>query len=294
MNMYGKKAAGLTTLAALFIILSLLAACSPFNRQAPGVETPGAPPAPGETAPQDQKLNLAVYYVKITANDAYLVREVHQVPATREVARAALEELINANPVTPGAARVLPPATKIRGINVRDGFATVDFSRDVLRANVGASGEALGIQSIVNTLTEFPEIQKVSFLVEGKMDQEARNWWGHVGLYTQPFDRDVSNVYEPAIWVTAPAPGQKVGSPLEVRGSARVFEATVNVRLSDSSGKVIAEESKTATKGAPERGDFVLSLPFHAPSPGSGRLEVFWRSPKDGKEMDKVTVPVTW
>lgn len=290
-----KKTAGVTVfIASLLVILSLLAACSPFGRQMPGEVTPGAPPARGETTPPEQKLNLAVYYVKMTTNDAYLVRETHQVPTTKEVAKAALEELINTNPVTPGAARVLPPATKIRGITIRDGFATVDFSREVLRANVGASGEALGIQSIVNTLTEIPGIQKVSFLVEGKLDQEARDWWGHVGLYTQPFIRDVSKVYEPAIWVTTPAPGQKVSSPMEVHVSTRVFEGTVNAKIVDDAGNLVAEASKTTNQGSPSRGDFVISMPFNVVAPGHGRLEVSWTSPKDGKELDKVVVPVTW
>lgn len=296
MSLYRKKAAGATgTLVALLFISFLLTACSPFSgKQTPQGGALDTPSAQGEKAPSNQKINLAVYYVKITASDAYLIRETHQVPATVDVAKAALEELINVNPVTPGAARVLPPATKVRGITIRDGFATVDFSREVLRANVGASGEALGIQSIVNTLTEFPGIQKVSFLVEGKVDQETRDWWGHVGLYTQPFARDVSTVYEPAIWVTSPVPGQKVATPVEIRGSARVFEAAVSARLLDASGKVLGKGFTTATQGAPLRGDFVLSLPFNVVSPGSGRLEVFWTSPKDGKELDKVVVPVTW
>lgn len=296
MNLYRKKVPRLTlTPVALLLVSLLVAACSPVNKQpGPGGATPGTP-AQNETTPQaDQKLNLAVYYVKMTADGAYLVREVHQVPYTKEVARAAMEELINANPVTPGAARVLPSATKIRGINIRDGFATVDFSKEVLRANVGASGEELGIQSIVNTLTELPGVQKVSFLVEGKLDQEARDWWGHVGLYAQPFTRDVSKVYEPAMWVSSPAPGQKIGSPLEVRCSVRVFEGTVSARLTDDTGKLIAEGSRIENLTRPARGDLVLSMPFNVASSGHGKLEVVWKSPKDGKELDRAVIPVTW
>jgi hypothetical protein len=101
-------------------------------------------------------------------------------------------------------------------------------------------------------------------------------------------------VNEPVIWVTSPASGQKVVSPLQVKGSARVFEATVNIRLKDESGKTITESYATASEGAPGRGQFELSLPFNAASPGRGELEVFWASPKDGKELDKVAVPVNW
>ncbi|MDI9466566.1 MAG: GerMN domain-containing protein, partial [Bacillota bacterium] len=106
-----------------------------------------------------QKQEIAVYYLKSTDQEIYLVREVHQVEKTTEVAQAALNELIKGDPITPDAYRVLPEDTRILGINIDNGLATVDFSPEVLRANVGSSGEGLGIASIVNTLTEFPTIQ---------------------------------------------------------------------------------------------------------------------------------------
>ncbi|MDD4237780.1 MAG: Gmad2 immunoglobulin-like domain-containing protein [Desulfotomaculaceae bacterium] len=279
-------------LATLLLTLSLLSACT-LDSKGSGQVAPGG--APEEASPSaETPLNLAVYYVKITDNDAYLVREVHQVPYTREVAKAALEEIIKGSPVTTGASRVLPPETIVRGISVKDGNASVDFSSEVLKANVGAAGEALGIQSIVNTLTEFPEIKQVSFWVDGKLDERTKDWWGHVGLYNQPFKRDVSAVYEPVIWVTSPKPSQKITSPLQIHGSARVFEATVNARIIDNSGKELAQGYATASEGAPGRGDFEFSLPFTPTTAGSGKVEVFWASPKDGEELDKVVVPVTW
>ena len=287
MIQYNKKTTLVIAVMAMLLLTSaIFAGCSKNNNATPGGQNGVQPP--------EQKLNLTVYYVKLTDNDTYLVREVHQVPQTQDAVKAALEELINANPVIPGAARVLPQDTKINSINIKDGLATVDFSRDVLRANVGASGEAMGIQSIVNTLTEFPEIKKVSFTVDGKIDEQTMDWWGHVGLYGQPFSRDLSTVYEPAIWVTSPTPDQKVVSPVEVTGSARVFEATVNMRLVDDSGIIIAEGFTTATEGAPGRGDFKHSLSYSAAPPGKGTIEVFWTSPKDGEILDKVSVPVNW
>lgn len=281
--------------AALLLITLLLSACTIFGSKDSGQVAPGAAQqGQGENPPEQQTLNLAMYYVKITDKDAYLVREVHQVPYTREVAKAALEELIKGRPVTPGASGVLPPETKVRGISVKDENASVDFSSEVLTANVGAEGEALGIQSIVNTLTEFPEIKQVSFLVDGKLDDRTKDWWGHIGLYNQPFKRDVSSVYEPVIWVTSPKAGQKIASPLQIKGSARVFEAAVDARIIDDAGKELARGYATASEGAPGRGDFVFSLPFSSPQAGSGKVEVFWASPKDGEELDKVVVPVTW
>ncbi|MDI6709422.1 MAG: Gmad2 immunoglobulin-like domain-containing protein [Thermoanaerobacterales bacterium] len=250
------------------------------------------PSAPPGDVDQPATMPVAVYYLKTTDKDMYLVREVHEVARTEDTIRAALEELIHGNPVTEGAARVLPPETRVRGVKVDNGLATVDFSREVLQANVGAVGEALGIQSVVNTLTEFPDIKRVAFQVEGGLDERAMDWWGHVGLHEQPFTRNLSTVWEPAIWVTSPRPGDKVESPLKVQGSARVFEGAVSLRLTGDDGQKLAETCTTAAAGAPERGDFTAELTFSAPMGGQGRLEVFWNSPRDGSELDKVQIPV--
>lgn len=281
----------------VIVIASALTAARPYlwwrvngGEKAPAPVTPSA--AEEKAAPEFA--DLAVYYVKVAADDVYLVREVHRVLKPADIYKAAVQELISGTPSTPGAQRVLPSGARVLGVTVASGTATVDFSREVLRANVGAAGEALGIASIANTLTELPGVERVSFTVEGKLDEETMDWWGHVGLYEQPFKRDLSKVYEPAIWVTHPVSGQKVSFPLEVRGSARVFEGTVNIRLVEEGGRVLAETFTTAATGAPGRGDFSALVSLPAPGPGRGKLEVFWISPKDGREMDKVTVPLVW
>jgi hypothetical protein len=234
-------------------------------------------------------INLAVYFVKYDGEDVYLVREVHTVPYTEHVAEAAMQELIK------DKKSIFPPGTEVLGVKIENGLATVNFNEKVLTAtNVGSAGEALGIQSVVNTLTELPNIEKVAFQVEGKSDGRVRDWWGHVGLYDQPFTRDLSKVYEPAIWVTHPTPNQVAGVPLLVKGSARVFEAAVNARLLDQNGNLLAEGHTTATAAAPDRGDFEMSLKFDPPSSGKGLLEVFWTSPKDGSIKDKVSIPLQW
>jgi germination protein M len=240
-----------------------------------------------------QTMDIAVYYLKDNGKEAYLVREVHTLPKTDRVAQAALSELISGTPVTEDAYRVLPDGTKILGIKIEDGLATVDFSKEVLYANVGSAGEALGIDSIVNTLTEFPTIRKVSFTVEGSA-QNGMDWWGHVGLYEQPFSRNLNMVREPAIWVIYPAAGDKLASGFKLTGSAMVFEATVNYRLKDAAGNILAEGFTTASVGAPDRGDFEKLIAFSPSSAGAGQLEVFWASAKDGSDMDKVIIPVTW
>lgn len=251
-------------------------------------------PTPTPSKPVVKTTNVVVYYSKMTDTENYLVREVHKIKQTSDMPKTAVEELIKGKPVTDGAYKVIPPSTKVLGVKIdNQGVATVDFSAEVLHANVGASGEAMGIASIVNTLTEFPNIKKVSFVVNGKVDQ-AMDWWGHVGLSEQPFSRDLSVVNEPVIWVTAPVPGQTISSPVTIEGTARVFEATVSYRLKDTSGKILAEGFTNASEGAPGRGDFKTKVGFKTSGPGKGQLEVFETSMKDGSDLNKVIIPVKW
>ena len=204
---------------------------------------------PPQVAQENQPpLKVAVYYVKFSPQEEYLVREIHTLPYTSNALEAAAREVVEGQPLTKDARKIFPPETKILGISVENGVATVNFSKEVLNANVGSAGEALGIQSMVNTLTEFPEIRAVPFLVEGKLDGRAKDWWGHVGLYNQPFRRDLSRVYEPAIWLTHPVENQVISIPLLVKGSARVFEGTVHVRVVDKNGTVLAQGFTTATQ----------------------------------------------
>lgn len=269
----------------ILVLLFSLAGCDLLSGDKDKEKTP---------PPVAEKTKVAVYYLKDAQDESYLIREVHTLTKTDNMPQTAVQELINGTPATAGAYRVLPAATKVLGVKVDDqGLATVDFSPEVLNnTSVGSSGEELGIASIVDTLTEFPNIIKVAFTVDGEADN-AMDWWGHVGLSEQPFSRDVSMVQQPAIWVTSPTDGQTVASPLKIAGSARVFEATVSYRLKDEQGHILSKGFTTASVGAPERGDYAAEIKFKSPGAGKkGQLEVFEESMKDGSDSNKVIVPV--
>jgi spore germination protein GerM len=84
----------------------------------------------------------------------------------------------------------IPGGTFLRDINVReDGVAVVDFSRGLISGHPGGSlGEMLTVYSIVNTLTQFPRVQSVQFLVEGR---QVDTLAGHFSL-VEPLSRDTS------------------------------------------------------------------------------------------------------
>ncbi len=97
------------------------------------------------------------------------------------------------------------------------------------------------------------------------------------------------------ITVTFPLANATVGAQLVVQGQARVFESTVNYRLTDSNNTVLA--SGFATAQAPDIGQFgpyAITTSYLAPGTSTGTLEVFAVSAQDGSEIDMVTVPVTF
>ena len=96
------------------------------------------------------------------------------------------------------------------------------------------------------------------------------------------------------IVVTSPQSGSMVSSPIVVRGEARTFENTVNVRLSRQDGTVLTEEYTTAqSPDIGQFGPFQIELSYALPSQTAGIIEVFQYSARDGSETDKVTIPVT-
>lgn len=128
-------------------------------------------------------ISLTLYFA---TPDAVSIRpEQREVPQTSEPARLAMEELL-AGTHSQDLVTVIPTGTKLKGFSIRDGVAYVDVSSDILKTpNRGSASETLVIASIVNTLTEFPGIQRVQILVEGK---EQETLYGHMDL-SEPFTR---------------------------------------------------------------------------------------------------------
>ena len=85
-----------------------------------------------------------------------------------------------------GQTNVIPKKAKLRSVTVKDGVASVDFSKE-LEQNFsgGSTGEEMLIGSIVNTLTDFPEVQKVQILIEGASVETLS---GHMDL-SEPLTR---------------------------------------------------------------------------------------------------------
>lgn len=110
---------------------------------------------------------LQVYYVFSAPTELYLVPVAVVVPATATPARRALEVLIQGPPPGSFLHAPLPTDTRILGLTISGGLATVDFSREITRVG-GARSEALLLTAVTHTLAKFPGVERVQILVEGQ------------------------------------------------------------------------------------------------------------------------------
>jgi len=111
------------------------------------------------------EIAINVYY--LDAMGEYLVGEARIVSSENKYVDA-LYELMKL-PVDSSLYRLVPDSTKINSIVVEDGLAKVDFSKEFVEDKITSDTEDnLLIYSIVNTLTEFPEVNSVSFYIDGE------------------------------------------------------------------------------------------------------------------------------
>jgi Immunoglobulin-like domain of bacterial spore germination/Sporulation and spore germination len=287
-------------------MLLLLGACS-GEPAAPGAVTQagvarGSPSASTaavlqrpEATPARPDLHLTVYYPRTLDGHQYLVPERHTVPGTGAVAAAAVDELLRGRPLFPGSRPPFAAGTRLRGVRVHGGTATVDLSREVLRGRPG-DPQRYPLQALVYTVTQFRTVRRVVVAVEGR----ASGTVGGVRLAEfwdlapgKPLARDPKARLAP-ISLVAPGPGAVVrGGRLVVTGEASVHEGTVSLRLRDGDGRVQAQGYTTAATAAPGRGPFSGALTFAAPArPQRWTLEVFEVSAADGSVVYWVHVPV--
>ena len=130
-----------------------------------------------------QLVNIKVYYPDENATGLVAVEK--SIKDTGNKYQAAVEALM-AGTEKKGLANVFPKKAKLLQVTVSGKVAKVDFSRELQKNFVGGStGEEMLVGSVVNTLTEFPEIKKVQILVDG---QEVETLSGHMDL-SQPLPR---------------------------------------------------------------------------------------------------------
>jgi germination protein M len=137
------------------------------------------------------KTNVNLYFAKYEDNLAYLVPEGRSVINDADFYKRVVQEIVK-GPKDEQIYPTIPPAVKVNSVTVENGLATVDFSKEIITDTQtiphSSTTEILAIFSIVDTLTEFKEIQKVRITIEGKQKGSIdglsiEDFWGHEGIY---------------------------------------------------------------------------------------------------------------
>lgn len=149
----------------LVLAALLLAGCTPSASE-------GTPSQPVSSVPSKDTVTLTLYFGDDQAMEVLPERRAVEVPSDPSqrppLYTLVVQELLK-GPTDPLLRKTLPPEAKLLSIQVTDGLALVNFSKELQTKHWGGSaGEAMTLLSLVNSLTELPETQKVQILVEGK------------------------------------------------------------------------------------------------------------------------------
>lgn len=181
-----KKMSYMLAVLAAVSVLALAAGCSDEQKGAssPAAQTAQMQDQEKSAAAEPKELMVNVYYPRSDGTGLVAVRRTVSTEKDDKYT-AAMKSLLTGTKEK-GQTNVFPKKAKLRSVVVKDGIATVDFSKE-LQTNFsgGSTGEEMLIGSIVNTLTDFPEVQKVSILIDGSAVETLS---GHMDL-SEPLTR---------------------------------------------------------------------------------------------------------
>lgn len=120
--------------------------------------------------PPTEKQIITLYFTKPNSDMLYAEQREIQVNENILLERYIMEELIK-GPETEGLVSTFPSGIKLNDIKTQENVSQVDLSYD--KALISRMGEELFVYSIVNSLTEIPQIKKVSFLKDGKKQTDT-------------------------------------------------------------------------------------------------------------------------
>lgn len=146
---------------------------------------------------------VTLYFAGYTESDAFLVAQERTVNFPGKDYQKIIAELIKGPEIT-SLFPTIPSDVEVYSVMLSGGTAIVDLSSEVLtnfeEIPHSSTSEELAIYSIVNTLTEFEEIEKVKITIEGRDSGELEglyieDFWGHIGIYEE-FERNEGIIQE--------------------------------------------------------------------------------------------------
>ena len=127
-------------------------------------ETSATSEETGSNNSSNEEVTINVYYADQTGE--YLIGEARILSDSSKYVDAISEMMKES--IDSSLFKLIPESTKINSVTVKDGMANVDLSKNFVDDRfVSDTVDILLIYSIVNTLTEFPDVNSVDFYIDG-------------------------------------------------------------------------------------------------------------------------------
>jgi len=144
----------------IFIIVSLIACLLVFSSGC------------GCTNPRQAEpvitLPVNLFFANSYGEMATEMREIANIPDHEQFLKLVIEELIK-GPESESLIATIPETVKVHALTIETDLVHVDFSREMHTDHWrGADSEVMTINSIVNTLTEFPFVERIKMTVAGE------------------------------------------------------------------------------------------------------------------------------
>jgi hypothetical protein len=195
----------------------------------------------------------------------------------------ALVAGINPTESAAGLSTAIPAGTTVRGLEIRNGVATVNLSPQFV-TTAPTVQLADRVAQVVYTLTSSPTVTGVIIEVGGTQIVNL----GGVNLSSAVGRAQVTGSL-PLILLEQPAVGGSMTGKITISG-VTAASGTYDVQLLDPTGKLLASVTDTAVSG----GTFVQSVPFTITSAETGTVRVFGRPTSTSQPVQEYqfTVPI--
>ena len=291
-------------------------AAPPLSPTPSPILTP-ATPSPTVAPPTPATMMVRAYFLLRdpfsggeVVNEPALVPVLRTVPRSPATAAAAMRALL-AGPsageraAEPQIVTLIPAGSKLLGIEISGGLATVDLSTEFASLSPADAWD-LGmfelrgrLAQVVYTLTQFTTVDRVNFKLEGKPVKvlfgmaDPEDGSSEAIVLDKPVTRATyRDRYLPLIFVDRPASGAALLNPGRVSGLANVPEAQFWIALLDQNDKVLVDVPVVASCGTGCWGQFDVTLSYHVSSAQWGTLRVWDISEYSGKPAAVREYPV--
>jgi hypothetical protein len=187
------RPAALTAALLGLVMAAAMAACSSPATSEQSEDARAEPATDEPTMQPEDHVDLTVYFRRGEGSDAHLEPVTREVRLDDDLPLLALQHLVAGPSEDDGRelSAPLPEQTRVQGLEIADGTATVDLSPHVIAdaSSVGdsAENEALALSAIAATLAEFPGVERVALTIDGHRSGwhggvDVGAFWGGWGL----------------------------------------------------------------------------------------------------------------